>query len=209
MFDEFNNSVVRVLYSFSNVLLFPVLLAIIVMAATVLLWLGGFIREALERRQLRTSIRSLLSELRRQPADARAIWQKLGSIPGGLAREFALHHPTPPTDPRAIELALNELESNVADRLARCHFVTRAGPMLGLLGTLIPLGPALLGLSAGEIQQLSVNLVTAFATTVAGLFCGCIAFGIGLARSSWYSRDFNDLEYIVRALGKESHDAAT
>ena len=54
MFEEFNSTVVRVLYSFSNVLLFPVLLAIIVMAATVLLWLGGFIREALERRQLRS-----------------------------------------------------------------------------------------------------------------------------------------------------------
>jgi biopolymer transport protein ExbB/TolQ len=209
MFEEFNGGLVRLLYSFSNILLVPVLLAIAAMAITVLLWLGGFVREACERRRLRRSYRASLAALGHERPDARAVWEILRSIPGGLAREFALNHPSPLTDARAIELALNELEANVADRLARCHFVTRAGPMLGLLGTLIPLGPALLGLSAGQMQELSINLVTAFATTVMGLFCGCLAFAMGLARSSWYSRDFNDLEYIVRTLERAPQDAAT
>jgi biopolymer transport protein ExbB/TolQ len=209
MFDEFNGSLVRVLYSFSNVLLFPVLLAILVMGVTVLLWLGGFVRELCDRRRVRSGLKGSVSALHAHPADRLRVWETVGSIPSGLPRQFALHHPTPPTDPQAIELALSELESDVADRLARCQFVTRAGPMLGLLGTLIPLGPALLGLSAGNIQELSINLVTAFATTVAGLFCGCVAYGMGLARSSWYSRDLDDLEHIVRALGWGNHDAPT
>ncbi|MGN6544831.1 MAG: MotA/TolQ/ExbB proton channel family protein [Aureliella sp.] len=205
MFEEFNSAVVRVLYSFSNVLLFPVLLAIIAMAATVLLWIGGFMREALERRRVRNGLRMGLSALHQERTDPQAVWEILCAIRSGLPREFTRHHPAPPSTSQAIDLALSELESNVADRLARCHFVTRTGPMLGLLGTLIPLGPALVGLSAGNIQTLSINLVTAFATTVAGLFCGCMAYGMGLARSSWYSRDLDHLEHIVRSLAKRNH----
>ena len=53
--------------------------------------------------------------------------------------------------------------------------LARLGPALGLMGTLIPLGPALVGLAAGDLQMMSQNLVIAFATTVVGLLVGTLA----------------------------------
>lgn len=37
------------------------------------------------------------------------------------------------------------------------------------MGTLIPMGPALIGLSGGDIKSMADNPVIAFATTVIGL----------------------------------------
>ena len=37
--------------------------------------------------------------------------------------------------------------------------------MLGLMGTLIPMGPALVGLSTGDIASMAYNMQVAFATT--------------------------------------------
>lgn len=39
--------------------------------------------------------------------------------------------------------------------------------MLGLLGTLIPLGPGIIALGQGDTQTLSTSLLTAFDTTIA------------------------------------------
>ncbi len=95
----------------------------------------------------------------------------------------------------------------MTNRLARIGFVTRVGPMLGLLGTLIPFGPALSGLSSGNLQQLSANLITAFATTVVGLLCGCLGYGIAQVRRSWYSHDFDVIEFVVNEIvARTSHE---
>ena len=50
------------------------------------------------------------------------------------------------------------------------------------MGTLIPLSPALAGLAAGDVQELSDNLRIAFSVTVLGLLIGAIAFGISLVQ---------------------------
>jgi len=72
--------------------------------------------------------------------------------------------------------------------------------MLGLMGTLIPLGPALMGLSTGNIQQLSANLVIAFSTIVLGLLAGSVAYCILLIKTKWYLQDLSDIEYVVEVL---------
>ncbi|MGH8734882.1 MAG: adenosylhomocysteinase, partial [Burkholderiales bacterium] len=76
----------------------------------------------------------------------------------------------------------------------------RAGPALGLMGTLIPLSPALAGLAAGDVQELSENLRVAFSVTVVGLLIAAIAFGISLVRDRLYSQDLSDLEFVANRL---------
>ncbi|HIE31075.1 MAG TPA: MotA/TolQ/ExbB proton channel family protein, partial [Methanosarcinales archaeon] len=66
--------------------------------------------------------------------------------------------------------------------------------------TLIPMGPALIGLSAGNIQQLAANLVIAFSTTVLGLLAGGVAYCILLVKKKWYTQDLSDMEYVVEVL---------
>lgn len=72
--------------------------------------------------------------------------------------------------------------------------------MLGLMGTLIPLGPALMGLASGNVAEMARNLVVAFTATVVGLLVSGATYGIGLARRTWYARDVSDLEFLSQRL---------
>ena len=96
------------------------------------------------------------------------------------------------------EKLLQDYEIRIAAELERLKILTRTAPMLGLMGTLIPLGPALMGLSAGNVEALASNLVIAFSTTVLGLFAGGIAYAIMLTKRRWYVQDLSDMEYVAR-----------
>ena len=102
--------------------------------------------------------------------------------------------------PVEAEKLLQDYELKIADELMQARLVSRVGPMLGLMGTLIPMGPALMGLSTGNIQQLAANLVIAFSTTVLGLLAGGVAYCILLIKKKWYTQDLSDMEYIVEVL---------
>jgi biopolymer transport protein ExbB/TolQ len=88
----------------------------------------------------------------------------------------------------AKRLAEYEYEYRSLRRLERTRILVRMGPALGLMGTLIPLSPALAGLADGDIATLTDNLRVAFSVTVAGLLIGAIAFAISLVRDRLYAR---------------------
>lgn len=92
------------------------------------------------------------------------------------------------------ERALARYELNVQKRLDHTRLLVRAGPALGLMGTLIPLAPGLAALGEGDVTQLAENLRDAFGATVVGLLVGTVAFGLTLARTRMYSEDLVDLE---------------
>ena len=96
--------------------------------------------------------------------------------------------------------ALADYDFGSLRRLERTRLLVRAGPALGLMGTLIPLSPALAGLAAGDVQELTENLRVAFSVTVLGLLIGAIAFGISLVRDRLYGQDLSDLEFVASAL---------
>lgn len=73
-------------------------------------------------------------------------------------------------------------------RIDRVDMLTRSGPILGLMGTLIPLGPGLTAMSQGDLSQLSTAISIAFDTTVIGLLIGLGAFVLGRFRRRWYEQ---------------------
>ena len=79
-------------------------------------------------------------------------------------------------------------------RIERADFITRLAPMLGLMGTLIPLGPGLAALGEGELRVLTTAMTVAFDTTVIGLFAGMIGFVLGRLRRRWYDHGLAQLE---------------
>jgi biopolymer transport protein ExbB/TolQ len=95
---------------------------------------------------------------------------------------------------RAGEHALARYELAVQRRLDRTRLLVRAGPAIGLMGTLIPLAPGLAALSNGDVSSLAENLRDAFGATVVGLLVGTVAFALTLARTRTYSEDLADLE---------------
>jgi hypothetical protein len=76
----------------------------------------------------------------------------------------------------------------------------RVGPILGLMGTLIPLAPALEALANNDTAELANQLEIAFSVTVVGLLIGGLAFTISIFRDRFYSQDISDLEYLLELL---------
>ncbi|MHC1636145.1 MAG: MotA/TolQ/ExbB proton channel family protein [Candidatus Methanospirareceae archaeon] len=99
-----------------------------------------------------------------------------------------------------IEKLLQRCESFISKRLERTKVMIRLGPMLGLMGTLIPMGPALLALTKGDINTLANNLIIAFGTTVVGLLIGGVSYVIYTIRRRWYDDDMSDIRYICEVL---------
>jgi biopolymer transport protein ExbB/TolQ len=107
--------------------------------------------------------------------------------------------PLPQSDER-IAKRLADYEYRHLRRLERTRILVRFGPALGLMGTLIPLSPALSGLAHGNVGALTSNLQVAFSVTVAGLLVGALAFAISLVRDRLYGQDYSDVEYVAATL---------
>lgn len=85
---------------------------------------------------------------------------------------------------RPAELAI--IEARGRRRIERADILTRISPMLGLMATLISLGPGLTALSNGDLGLLAEAMLTAFDTTVIGLAAGALGFVIARLRRRWY-----------------------
>lgn len=79
-------------------------------------------------------------------------------------------------------------------RLERADFLARIPPMLGLMATIIPLGPGLAALGQGNPSQLAHAVTTAFDATVLGLIAGIIGLVVGKLRRRWYEDVLEALE---------------
>lgn len=95
---------------------------------------------------------------------------------------------------------LGDLEIDITKRLERTRVFIRVGPMLGLMGTLIPISPALVGLARGDVETLSANLIVAFTTTVVGLLIGGLAYVVSVVRERRYTQDVSDIEYVLETM---------
>jgi len=84
--------------------------------------------------------------------------------------------------------------SHAKRRIERADFLTRLAPMLGLMGTLIPLGPGLAALGEGDVKILSSAMSVAFDTTVLGLLAGLVGFVISRLRRRWYDKALSIME---------------
>lgn len=79
-------------------------------------------------------------------------------------------------------------------RIERVDMLAKVGPMLGLMGTLIPLGPGLAALGDGDLTQLAQALIKAFDTTVLGLVVGACGYVLGKWRRRWYGDCLDAME---------------
>lgn len=112
-----------------------------------------------------------------------------------------IQRPYPDAEDR-IAKRLAEYDYSSLRRLERTRILVRMGPALGLMGTLIPLSPALAALSNGDVHRLTQDLRVAFSVTVTGLLIGMIAFAVSLVRDRLYAQDFSDVEYVAAGLGE-------
>jgi len=200
-------SVEDIVFEVANVLRVPVLLAALVALAVVLVELGALAVELARRRRHDTAF------LERTATVARTTLAESGATAAGNVLRAAATSDAvaaayermaglagrPGAEPR-IAKSLADFDLRSLRRLERTRLLVRAGPALGLMGTLIPLSPALSGLARGDVTRLTDNLRVAFSITVLGLLVGALAFGISLVRDRLYAQDLSDLEFVAAVL---------
>jgi hypothetical protein len=86
-------------------------------------------------------------------------------------------------------LRLDDLEVAALRRLEFIRVATRVTPMLGLMATLIPMGPALLALTKNDVAQMSELLRSAFSSVVLALASASLCFWIATVRRRWCAEE--------------------
>lgn len=186
------NLISNILYWISTGLLVPVILLLIFFFIRSLILIGGFLGQYLQERRTAAALYGRVSSVTAGTLAELDIPGEDRSLFGAYARRIACTA----GDPARIDLLLSEYEVAVEKNIATSKTLTKMGPILGLMGTLIPMGPALVGLAAGDIASMAYNMQVAFATTVVGLVVSAIGFITGQARERWAHRSIALLEYL-------------
>jgi biopolymer transport protein ExbB/TolQ len=207
MFAVTTNDIDQAVFHVASVLEVPVLIAALVALALLIYELGSYAIEVYGRRRRRFLALSKSADTAR---DALLAGDRAGATAavGGVARSpamagtlaFIIEHARQAGSEHQLNKALADFDFDAQRRLARTRVLVRVGPALGLMGTLIPLAPALTGLANGNTAALSHNLRVAFSVTVVGLLIGAVAFGVSLSRDNMYGQDLSDLEYLAAVI---------
>jgi biopolymer transport protein ExbB/TolQ len=192
------------IFHVSSVLEVPVLILALLALAAVIFELGSYGIELWRRQRRRfTQLEDSTEQARqaliagdREGAEAALDTVARSDLMARTLRFIADHARTPRSEHR-LNKALADFDFESQRRLGRTRLLVRAGPALGLMGTLIPLSPALTGLASGDTKTLSHDLRIAFSVTVVGILIGAVAFAISLSRDRLYGQDLSDLEYVA------------
>ncbi len=198
------NSIDQAIFHVASALEVPVLILALLALALVIYELGSYLIELRGRSRRRfETLRTSAEQARKavlendRPAATAAAGAIARSPAMSATLAFILQNARTDGADHQLGKALADFDFDAQRRLARTRMLVRAGPALGLMGTLIPLSPALTGLAAGNTAQLSHDLRVAFSVTVVGLLIGAVAFGLSLSRDRMYSQDLSDLQYLA------------
>lgn len=192
------NYISDILYWISTGLLVPVIVLLILLFLRSLLLIGNFFGQYLSIRRTDALIRQELDNL-----DADNIKKLSERLPSSAGSPLVkcLNRMLECGESRAhLERLIADYEISADKDLAVSKTLSKMGPMLGLMGTLIPMGPALVGLSTGDIGSMAYNMQVAFATTVVGLFAAAIGFITQQVKQRWYLQDLTNLEFVKEML---------
>lgn len=190
----------------SQSLTIPVLIILLIIVIISIVTLGGAIAEYTSRKKVPVgTIRDLIydinaagsvDELKNIISNA-----KIPKAQKKALTEIASSESLGRDSREALARKLFEFEEEkTLSSLQKTDIITRIGPTLGLMGTLIPMGPGLAALGAGDINTLASSLTVAFNTTIVGIGSGALCYVIGKIRSGWYERYLSDLDALMDAV---------
>lgn len=194
-------AITEVLYWISTGLLVPVIVLLILLFLRSLLLLGTFFGQYLNMRRTESALAKLFKNLKREGVDEMAAnlpTKNCTLVVDTIRQVVEASHGE--SSEAQIDRVVGEFELQAAKDMSVSKTLTKMGPMLGLMGTLIPMGPALVGLAAGDIASMAYNMQVAFATTVIGLFAGAIGWLTQSAKQRWYMSDVNRLDFLSELL---------
>lgn len=202
MISDNVNSILRVIIS--NFQTPVVIILLVLMVATVVV-AGTFVYEFfIEHRKLEADIPKLIEEINKTDV--------------GKMTEIILNKQLLPRQKKALQQLIEEKrmdgdtretyaaqllyeeEEHYQKYLRWPQMISKLGPMFGLLGTLVPLGPGLMALGQGNTEILSQSLLIAFDTTSAGVVIAAISLVIAQMRKQWYRKYSQTLESLMEVI---------
>lgn len=195
------NYISDLLFWISTGLLVPTIVLLVLFFVRALLLVGGFFGQLLSRRKADAQIAAALDQLTTENVEDFA--QQLPSAGLGIAAVFYHRLLAAGADAALRERVLAEFDIAADGDQNLPRTLTKMGPVLGLMGTLIPMGPALVGLSSGDIASMAYNMQVAFATTVVGLVIGAIGTLIIQVKKRWLAADAARLDFIEARLAEK------
>ena len=195
------NIISDILYWISTGLLVPDIVLLIVLFGRALLLVGSFYGQYLSIRKTEALLRNELNAL--TPATVMELADKLPEKSSSLVISYIRQVLQAHESPAQIQRLLANFEIAADKDLAFSKTLTKLGPILGLMGTLIPMGPALAGLASGDIASMAYNMQIAFATTVVGLVAGAVGFLTQQVKQRWYLQDMTNLEFLSELLNEK------
>ena len=189
----------------SESLLTPVIVLLVISIIIVILAFGGLINEYISRKPIsswdledlvrRVSFSSNVNQMKEEIGNS-GLFDYQKEILTRIADNYDIGS-------QARKALAGELisahETRLIKKTNKTDILVRVGPSLGLLGTLIPLGPGLAALGTGDIATLAESLTIAFDTTVTGLTVGALAFLISKYKKQWYETELIDVETVAEA----------
>lgn len=195
----------QTLHEIAGALGVPVVVLLLISILFALYTIGSMLVEVLaERRHYRARIPEMVARL------DEAEFDELGDVieNSGLLRsqkddlDEMVSYLYLPEDART-EVA-KRLLANEAQRyrktLGRTRTMSKIAPMLGLMATLIPLGPGIVAMGSGDTQTLADSLNTAFDGTVAGLVTAVVCLVATGLRKRWYDDYLVSMEAAFNTL---------
>ena len=190
----------------SQSLTIPVLVILLIIVVILIITLGGVISEYTSRKKVSVgTVRDLIYKINSAASvdELKSIIES-AEIPKSQKKvltEIASSSALDNNSREALARKLVEYEEEKTDKtLQKTDIITRVGPTLGLMGTLIPMGPGLAALGAGDVNTLAESLTLAFNTTIVGIGSGALCYVIGKIRSGWYDRYLSDLDALSDAV---------
>ena len=162
----------NMLFWLSNGMLIPDIIFLLFFFIKALLMIGGFYGTYIARTKINVKLNREIGKT--------GVEEFLDTLPEGNGKgkllEYLRKIKAAPQDRALREKLLGDYEIAADKELGQSKLLVKIGPMLGLMGTLIPMGPALVGLATGDIGSMAYNMQVAFATTVVGIVIGAIGF---------------------------------
>ena len=189
----------NMLFWLSNGMLIPDIIFLLFFFIKALLMIGGFYGTYIARTKINVKLNREIGKT--------GVEEFLDTLPEGNGKSKLLEYlrkiKAAPQDRALREKPLGDYEIAADKELGQSKLLVKIGPMLGLMGTLIPMGPALVGLATGDIGSMAYNMQVAFATTVVGIVIGAIGFITLQVKQRWVADDMNILEYVVESLNEK------
>ena len=190
----------------SESLLAPVVIILVIFLLYAILSFGGFLNEWFTKKPLKSDgLESLLQDISKSNSpdelisvvNASSLYKEQKEILVKITNNYNLG---PEARKAFASKLIEEEESNLVKVTSKTDILVRLGPIFGLLGTLIPLGPGLSALGTGDITTLAESLTIAFDTTVTGLTIGALGYLVSKYRKQWYESDLTTTETIAEAI---------